>query len=194
MHFFVGQLTAAGVRAWLRAPLAAMLGDPLDLSHVLADAQALKQSLDDAGAFEARVALIVDRLRGAVAKGSHRDDTMARLADQIAGGLLRGSVDALASHAGLGVRELRRRFQAELGLSPKSLLRLARFERMLHAIHVGTHGSWLTCDLEDAALEYVDQAHLIRDFQGFAGVTPGVYRRHKLAGSGAIYTLPGTRA
>jgi hypothetical protein len=62
---------------------------------------------------------------------------------------------------------------------------------MLHSIHAGLNTSWLTLDLEDAALEYFDQAHLIRDFQKFAGFTPGAYKRVKQAGSRAIYTVPG---
>jgi len=190
VHFFVVQLTAAGVRALTGSPPRVFMGRALCLADVLDDGPALSDALAGAGGFAARAAIVFERMRRAAAAPGREDAAVLRIADAITEGSLRGPVDAIAARAGLGVRALRSRFQAEIGLSPKTLLRLSRFERMLHSIHAGLGASWLRFDREDAALEYYDQAHLIRDFREFAGITPGAYTRVKQAGSRAIYTVP----
>lgn len=190
VHFFVIQLTAAGVRALTGIPPRLFMGRILRLTDVLDDAPALSDALAGAEDFAARAAIMFERMRRATGAPAGGDAAVLRLADAITDGSLRGPVDAIAVRAGLGVRALRSRFQAEMGLSPKTLLRLSRFERMLHSIHAELGASWLRINIEDAALEFYDQAHLIRDFREFAGITPGAYTRVKQAGSRAIYTVP----
>lgn len=77
---------------------------------------------------------------------------------------------ALPSHH-LSPRQYRRRFEAAVGISPKLLDRIQRFQRSLHLM-----GS---VPLAEVALScgYYDQAHLIRDWRQFAGVTPSVWLR-----------------
>ena len=64
-----------------------------------------------------------------------------------------------------------RRFREHVGLPPKALARILRFERAAERLRGGA-------DLSDAALDsgYYDQAHFNRDFKAFAGVTPTEYR------------------
>ena len=58
----------------------------------------------------------------------------------------------------------------ELGLAPKPLSRLLRFERALDRLRAGA-------ELADVALDsgYYDQGHLNRDFKQFTGRTPTEY-------------------
>ena len=62
------------------------------------------------------------------------------------------------------------RFRDELGMPPKALARLLRFERAVKRLRAGD-------ELADLALEagYYDQAHFNRDFRAFAGITPTEY-------------------
>ena len=80
------------------------------------------------------------------------------------------SVDQLASDAGVSSRQLERRFQREVGLGPKLLARILRFQQVFRAVEQG-NAAWA-----DVAVEcgYYDQAHLIRDFNQFAQQTPAV--------------------
>jgi len=80
------------------------------------------------------------------------------------------SVDQLASDAGVSSRQLERRFQREVGLGPKLLARIVRFQQVFRAVEWG-NAAWA-----DVAVEcgYYDQAHLIRDFNQFAQQTPAV--------------------
>ena len=80
------------------------------------------------------------------------------------------SVDQLASHAGVSARQLERRFLREVGIGPKLLARIVRFQQVFRAVDQ-SNPAWA-----DVAIEcgYFDQAHLIRDFNQFAQLTPAV--------------------
>jgi AraC-like DNA-binding protein len=80
----------------------------------------------------------------------------------------------------LGLRPARFRelFRAEVGLSPKRYFRIRRFLVALRRIHTGRPISWAQLA---ASCGYYDQAHLINDFQDFAGVSPHRYVRNRHA-------------
>jgi AraC-like DNA-binding protein len=80
------------------------------------------------------------------------------------------SVDQLASHAGVSSRQLERRFLQEVGLGPKLLARIVRFQQVFRAVDQA-NPAWAEVAIECG---YYDQAHLIRDFNQFAQQTPAV--------------------
>jgi len=88
-------------------------------------------------------------------------------------------VGELARGLGLSTRQLERRFRARTGLAPKTFARLTRFQHALARLNAGAPS------LADVALRsgYFDQAHLVRDFQRFAGASPTRFLRapHELA-------------
>lgn len=80
------------------------------------------------------------------------------------------SVDQLAAHLGVSPRQLERRFLREVGLGPKLLSRILRFQQIFRAVEQA-HSDWAKLAVHCG---YYDQAHLIRDFRQFAGQTPAV--------------------
>ncbi|MCA9559353.1 MAG: helix-turn-helix domain-containing protein, partial [Myxococcales bacterium] len=70
-------------------------------------------------------------------------------------------------------RRLRRHFAAAVGLNPKRYAGLARFHRVVRRVAAGAPDSWADLALDAG---YVDQAHLVRDFRAFSGLTPTQYR------------------
>jgi AraC-like DNA-binding protein len=74
----------------------------------------------------------------------------------------------------LSLRHLRRRFQAQVGLSPKELARIRRL-RASAAAAVLEELTW--CEVT-AEAGYADQAHLVREFRSLLGVTPGAFEQH----------------
>ncbi|MEP7273771.1 MAG: DUF6597 domain-containing transcriptional factor, partial [Acidobacteriota bacterium] len=86
----------------------------------------------------------------------------------------RQSVDELATAVGVTGRQLQRRFLREVGIGPKLLCRILRFQQVFRAIELNQDG-WAPIA---ADCGYYDQAHLIRDFQQFARQTPAVLLAH----------------
>lgn len=78
------------------------------------------------------------------------------------------TISELAQDAGVSSRQLERRFLSEVGLGPKLLCRILRFQQVFRAVERNESG-WAAIA---ADCGYYDQAHLIRDFQQFARQTP----------------------
>lgn len=82
------------------------------------------------------------------------------------------AVRDVAAALGVGERRLVRAFDRCVGLSPKAFARVMRFRDVCRRIQKGDALSW-TRMASDAG--YADQAHLIREFQALAGLTPVQY-------------------
>lgn len=76
-----------------------------------------------------------------------------------------------ADRIGLTARQMERRCNAAFGMSPKTVLRRARFLDMASAMR----GLSAPSEEELAALRYYDQSHLNREFRHFIGMTPGQF-------------------
>lgn len=77
-------------------------------------------------------------------------------------------------------RNLERKFKLTVGVSPKKLQRIARFERSLQLLANAGYSQ-----LTEIAhrLGYTDQSHFIKDFGSFSGMTPYDFVRSRNLGS-----------
>jgi AraC-like DNA-binding protein len=82
------------------------------------------------------------------------------------------TVRALAARLGLAERQIERELNRHVGLRPKMLLRIARFQRALSAARADESLSWSAVA---ARAGYFDQAHLTHEFRRFAACTPSQY-------------------
>jgi AraC-like DNA-binding protein len=73
-------------------------------------------------------------------------------------------------------------FREHVGLTPKLFCRVRRFRAALDRIENGIPVRWAELA---ADCGYFDQAHLIRDFRAFAGITPLKYSRALEAAAGS---------
>lgn len=82
------------------------------------------------------------------------------------------------SISGIGTvdRTVRRRFDELVGLSPKTVERLLRFQRIIQRLESPAPIRWPAVALAEGLF---DQSHLVREFREFAGLTPGEYLRRK---------------
>lgn len=78
------------------------------------------------------------------------------------------SVDQLAAAHGVTLRTVQRRFVSAVGISPKKLARITRFQRVFRAWRDDPASLARTA----ALCGYCDQSHLVRDFRDFAGESP----------------------
>ncbi len=86
------------------------------------------------------------------------------------------SLRDLSARLGLSQKQMIARFDACVGLTPKLTARVFRFQKVLHRVHGNRAPHWPQMALDCG---YYDQAHLIHEFQEFAGVSPGYYAAHQ---------------
>lgn len=77
-------------------------------------------------------------------------------------------VDALVALTGLGARQIERTFRDSVGFGPKTLCRLARFQRVVRTLESPDRLGWAGIAAQHG---YADQSHLAREFREFAGTT-----------------------
>lgn len=83
-----------------------------------------------------------------------------------------GTIDAIARESGASNRHLIDSFKEIVGVTPKQFQRVKRFHRVVQAVDGREQVDWAGVALDCG---FYDQAHLIRDFRHFSGMTPGEY-------------------
>lgn len=91
------------------------------------------------------------------------------------------SINTLTDELRCSRRYLNRHFQEHVGVSPKLLARILRFN---HAVALSaTPMSWAEVS---STCGYYDQAHMVRDFHQFAGASPTEFARRRLPDGGGV--------
>lgn len=188
-HFLVGQMSGpilispngavqllgirfhpGGTAPFLRVPMNELTDQIAELGSLSSE---LERELlivsEDLSSLRERTTAIESVLMARLLRGSHHSFAI-KLAARIVESAGCVSVDQLATAAGISSRQLERRFLREIGLGPKLLGRILRFQQVFRAVE-RVDSAWASIAVECG---YYDQAHLIRDFTQFAGQTPAV--------------------
>ena len=83
-------------------------------------------------------------------------------------------ISEIAHQSGLGLRQFERRFNREIGVSPKLYARIIRFEAALQRRAVSPTTPWTRIAHD---LGYHDQMHMVHDFTRLAGDSPDAISR-----------------
>lgn len=156
-----------GVFPFVRVPQHELLGAlPAldDVWPVLARERDRLGELPDMGSVVARIEAVLARAVAGIASPDPRIASGA-IAIERSGGSL--PIDRLAAACGLGPRQLERLFRERVGMGPKRLARIVRFQAALRAQEAGASAATAA-----QAAGYADQAHFAREFRAIAGVTP----------------------
>lgn len=112
------------------------------------------------------MALLTDWLQGRLRP---IDASMVQASQRLQRAAGQLDIASLGEALGLGERQLRRRFEAAVGLAPKRFARLLRFQRVFEQQRESDATVWAQVALECG---YCDQAHFNRDFRAFSGLAP----------------------
>ncbi len=158
-------------------PLAAhsLLGDPQGLAGGVvgledvwgAGARALEDRLRGERSWERRFEMLTRALEARLDAGRPVDPEIQFAWHAMAASRGTMKVDALASEIGWSRKRMWSRFGAQVGLSPKRLSRLLRFDHASHRLAAGIPSAQVAADCG-----YADQSHLHRETQALAGMTP----------------------
>lgn len=170
-HGVQAYLTPLGAERLFRVPMGELANRGADLADLLDDADELAERLYETPGWPARLDLLEAYIARRVADAPAPPREIEWSWQRLLGTDGAVPVGALAEEVGWSRRHLAARFREHIGLPPKALARILRFERAAERLRRGA-------DLSDAALDsgYYDQAHFNRDFREFAGVTPTEYR------------------
>ena len=88
-------------------------------------------------------------------------------------------VGEVADGLGLLPRTLRRRFTAQVGLTPKRFARVRRLQAVVRDLDGQVQADWAAVAARHG---YADQPHLTDEFRELVGVTPSEYLRARING------------
>lgn len=132
----------------------------------------LEEKVNDAPTFEARIEIFeayflkrLGAMRNVNVAASHAVRTIVGCGGRI-------PVSGLAKRIGISERTLERSFRTCVGISPKMLARIVRFQKLIKLIQNSETPGMLDASL---ATGYFDQSHAIREFREFSGATPLAY-------------------
>lgn len=166
-----------GTLPFLRIDLQELTDRVVELAALSRDLErSLVSRMDEARSLPSpalRIATLEKLLVGLL-RGSQHESWLAGLVGKIVSQSGQVTVDELAQDAGVSSRQLERRFLSEVGIGPKLLCRILRFQQVFRAVERNDSG-WASVATDCG---YYDQAHLIRDFQQFARQTPAVLFAH----------------
>ncbi|MEK6303619.1 MAG: helix-turn-helix domain-containing protein [Acidobacteriota bacterium] len=175
-----GKVAMLGVRFWpggaysfLRIPQHEIAGRVVELDGLGSFARDLHSRIADAPSAEEKFRAVENVLLKRLNQFDQPDERLSKAIKLIvqAGGCL--SMDTLAGTIGLNSRGLDRAFNTRVGIPPKTLCRIVRFQQVFKKLerqHAGPN--WPQIALECG---YYDQSHFIKDFKAFAGKEPTAY-------------------
>lgn len=161
--------TPLGARRFFGLAMSELTDRMLGLDDVLGiEGIALRERLGNARGWSARFAIVETFVAARLAEARETQAEIAWAYDRIivSGGRIR--VSSLADRLGWSRKHLLGKFSNAIGVGPKTLSRIVRFNRALGLSRQGKS------DWADIAADcgYADQAHLVREFRELAGETP----------------------
>jgi AraC-like DNA-binding protein len=164
---------ARGAYLFFPTPLSAVTAALVELEEVWGKrASDSTERIALASGMGARVRIVEEMLLASLRQKDRFDRAVDRCLHLIdtAGGQVR--IAELASEIGVGNRQLTRRFEHAVGVSPKEFARVSRFLNGVRRLRASPPRT-----LTETALEcgYFDQAHFNHDFRESAGMTPGEF-------------------
>ena len=167
-------LTPLGAHMLFGLPMHELANQVVPLEDALPRAVApLAEALEDKGSWNDRFALLDAVLLARLAEARAPSPDVAWAWSILESTHGRAPIGRICDRLGRSRRHLAARFREQVGLPPKTVARIMRFD---HAVSLlGGNDDRLA----DIAFEcgYFDQAHLNRDFREFAGVSPEAFVR-----------------
>ena len=137
-----------------------------------ATAVELRQQLQEAKSAREKIRMLERHMLGRLGDVPARDSMVQFALDAFGARPSAASVAEVQLACGCTPAQFTRRFEAEVGLTPKRYARVLRFNALLPAIVRHGPRNWAALA---SASGYFDQAHLINEFKRISGVTPTAY-------------------
>jgi AraC-like DNA-binding protein len=177
-------LTPLGAHRLLGTPMSELANRIIDAMDLLGEAAPeLLDRLQHAPTWLERFDLLDDALIARAGAAPSPSASVEWAMGLLVGRRGRVEINALTSELGWSRKRLNAAFQEHLGLSPKTIARILRFDHAVERLRTCAAPRWTEVALECG---FYDQSHLIRDFATFAGATPTELLGRRLPGLEAV--------
>lgn len=184
-------LTPVGARLLTGLPMHLLTNAVLNVEEAFGPASGeLLERLREASGWGERFQIIDRFIQARLLAASERPDAMLWAYATLRRTTGAASIASLADALGYSQKHLIAQFREHLGLPPKTLARVMRFESAVRMIRSEHSPDWAQIVID---CRYYDQAHLIREFKQFAGMTPGEYASRLSPGDANIMEPAGER-
>ena len=179
-HAFLSvRFKPGGAYPFFGVPLSALTDQLVDLADLWGDAaHVLRDALGNTHHRETRIAAVERALTHRLATAAFEPasaPSVRRAVRLVEAAPALPTVEALARDLGTSTRHLRRTFLEVVGIGPKQYLRVARFQRALHAVK---RAPFMPLATIAERTGYSDQSHFSADFQALSGTPPSALRAH----------------
>ena len=178
------RFTPAGAWAFAGVPMATLTDRRVALAelHGAAAAAALAARLDDAADAPERLAVLSAYVARRIEKNDGRRDVdVERCVERVFASDGGVPLAELCRLAGLGERQLQRRFAEVVGIAPRTLAVVVRLRRVFDALR---EAPWSTWSERAQAAGFFDHPQMARDFRRLLGRAPSQWAK----GGGGIAT------
>jgi AraC-like DNA-binding protein len=163
-------LTPLGARRLIGMPMSELANQSVPIDDVFGRyGRELVQRVGDAPDWPSRFALIDDAIRARLADAAPVDSAVAWSLRRIQTSAGAATIGDLAGELGWSHRRLIARYRDTVGLPPKLVARIVRFEALTAHLRTNPATEWATAA---ATCGFFDQPHLAREVRELAGITP----------------------
>jgi AraC-like DNA-binding protein len=177
-HGIAIELTVRGARALFGTPSGALTATTADATDLLGrPAAALPERIAGAETWKLRFALLDQVLLSSLDPGREPAPEVVHGWDVLTASRCRPGIESLAKAVGWSRRHFTEVFAREVGLPPRQLLRIIRFERSCRLVR-STPPATMTEVALDAG--YFDHAHMLHEWHALAGCRPDQWLAEEL--------------
>jgi len=167
---FVVQFKPNGFLPFTTIPIKEMENTAIPLDKLFGEnGKKLSEQILNANSTSERIQIIEIFLLGELSNKRTIDSIVKSTVETIYNANGKFSVNEFLKSNNINRRQLSRKFSSTIGLSPKQLAKTIRIQTTLKALLNEEHTRLTDLAYEN---EYFDQAHFIKDFKEFTGLTP----------------------
>ena len=176
--------TPIGAHLFLGVPMHELAGRTVRFEDVFGPAdRRIVAQLEDTPDWDTRFDVVEAFIRNRIARARVPAREVAWAWQRLLDCSGQASIGALAAEIGWSRKHLIARFREQIGLPPKTMARIIRFQRAIRQLDGDNETHWAHIAYDCG---YYDQAHFNRDFREFTGCTPTQYMARRLPGGGLL--------
>ncbi len=176
--------TPIGARLFFGVPMDTLANTHIALEDALGtDGRRLIEQMSDGSDWESKFRILDDTIARRIQQAAPVSEGTAWAWHQIQDSGGQRSIGWLTQQLGWSRKRMAAEFRDHIGLPPKQLARIVRFNRAARCVTAERPVRWTEIAMRCG---YYDQAHFNRDFRQFAGATPSEYLQRLLPEGGGV--------